>query len=135
GCLPYTVVTPQRGSRARSGHASSPECAAGADCAPLHRRTCKLPLRIRPKPRAKACVGDGCPRGSEQAGVPPALVHIPDRAAQYLGELPDFGYPGSDLGGAPCIEATGGAQVVSCRALVQIPPPPIVTLLKVLTQA
>ncbi|XP_018596628.2 uncharacterized protein LOC108927683 [Scleropages formosus] len=132
---PYTVVTPQRGSRARSGHASSPECAAGADCAPLHRRTandtgdcrgieCKLPLRIRPKPRAKACVGDGCPRGSEQAGVPPALVHIPDRAAQYLGELPDFGYPGSDLGGAPlgvqltCDVKPGENEVPSEDALV-----------------
>lgn len=57
---------------------------------------CRLPLRIRTKPRARPCPPDGCRPGSDDAPV-----HVPDRAAQFLGEFPDIGYPSSELGGAP----------------------------------
>ncbi|KAL4630944.1 hypothetical protein GN956_G15222 [Arapaima gigas] len=127
---PYTVVAPPRGAKSRSGHVSGPEC-PGPDCVPRQRHSandtgdcrgieCKLPLRIRPKPRARTCVGDGCPRGSEQR----APVLVADRAAQYLGELPEFGQPGSDLGGAPlgvqltCDIKPGENEVPSEDALV-----------------
>lgn len=59
---------------------------------------CRLPLRIRPKARAVACVGEGCLAGSEES-VPP--LHLSDRAAQFLGDFPEFGYPSSELGAAP----------------------------------
>lgn len=57
---------------------------------------CRLPLRIRTKPRVRPCPPDGCGPGSDDAPM-----HIPDRAAQFLGEFPDIGYPSSELGGAP----------------------------------
>lgn len=57
---------------------------------------CRLPLRIRTKPRVRLCPPDGCVPGSDDAPV-----HVPDRAAQFLGEFPDIGYPSSELGGAP----------------------------------
>lgn len=57
---------------------------------------CRLPLRIRTKPRVRPCPPDGCGPGSDDAPV-----HVPDRAAQFLGEFPDIGYPSSELGGAP----------------------------------
>lgn len=66
---------------------------------------CRLPLRIRPKARAKSCVGEGCLAASEESAsstssqLPP--VHLFDRAAQFLGDFPEFGYPSSELGGAP----------------------------------
>lgn len=65
---------------------------------------CRLPLRIRTKPR-RSCVGEGCPAASEEsvfsaAGqLPP--VHLPDRAAQFLSDFPEFGYPSPEVGGAP----------------------------------
>lgn len=51
---------------------------------------CKLPLRMRQKP--KPCVGDGCVThaGDEGRGHS-SPVHVTDRAAQFLDELPDFG--------------------------------------------
>lgn len=68
---------------------------------------CRLPLRIRPKPRAKSCVGEGCLTASEESvsssssssQLPP--VHLSDRAAQFLGDFPELGYPSPELGGAP----------------------------------
>lgn len=66
---------------------------------------CRLPLMIRPKARIKSCVGDGCLAVSEESvssaasQLPP--VHLSDRAAQFLGDFPEFGYPSSELGGAP----------------------------------
>lgn len=57
---------------------------------------CRLPLRIRNKPRVRPCPPDGCGPGSDDAPI-----HVPDRAAQFLGEFPDIGYPSSELGGAP----------------------------------
>lgn len=67
---------------------------------------CRLPPRIRPKPRAKSCVGEGCLTASEESvssaaasQLPP--VHLSDRAAQFLGDFPELGYPSPELGGAP----------------------------------
>lgn len=67
---------------------------------------CRLPLRIRPKPRVKSCVGEGCLAASEESASStssqfPPPVHLFDRAAQFLGDFPEFGYPSSELGGAP----------------------------------
>lgn len=67
---------------------------------------CRLPLRVRPKARAKSsCVGDGCLDASEEsvstASQLPPPVHLSDRAAQFLGDFPEFGYPSPELGGAP----------------------------------
>ncbi|XP_034038460.1 uncharacterized protein LOC117521235 [Thalassophryne amazonica] len=54
---------------------------------------CKLPLLVR----QKSCVGNSCPAvGGDEGRTSP--VHVTDRAAQFLDELPDFG---SDLGGSP----------------------------------
>lgn len=122
---PYTGVQPQRGrhsdntresARIRASEVFSSGC-TGADCVTPQKQLqtindtrdckgieCKLPLRIRSKPRAKSCVGEGCLASSEDAAAAashPPLIHLPDRAAQFLGEFPEFGYPSSDLGGAP----------------------------------
>ncbi|XP_056440684.1 uncharacterized protein nell3 [Gadus chalcogrammus] len=81
---------------------------------------CKLPLRIRLQPRPKPCVGDACLAGSEE-GQP---VHLRDRAAQFMGEMPEFGYPSSELGGAPlgvqltCDIKPGENEVPSEDALI-----------------
>ncbi|XP_048121837.1 uncharacterized protein nell3 [Alosa alosa] len=90
---------------------------------------CKLPLRIRLKPRPRACAGDGCLSGSDDDDVAaatshPTLVHMPDRAAQFLGDLPDFGNPVSDQGSAPlgvqltCDIKPGENEVPSEDALI-----------------
>lgn len=82
---------------------------------------CRLPLRIRPKARAKSCVGDGCVAAPEDQ-LPP--VHLSDRAAQFLGDFPEFGYPSSELGGAPlgvqltCDIKPGENEVPSEDALI-----------------
>lgn len=85
--------------------ASGPAC-AGTDCITTKRPQaindtrecrgleCRLPLRIRTKHRLKPCLSEDC--GGEEGPV-----HVSDRAAQFLGEFPDIGYPASDLGGAP----------------------------------
>ncbi|XP_051970703.1 uncharacterized protein LOC127634963 [Xyrauchen texanus] len=63
---------------------------------------CRLPLRIRPKPRPRPCAGDGCVPGTNQ----PPLMHVADRAAQFLGEFPDIGYPASELGAPLGVQLT-----------------------------
>ncbi|KAI9516746.1 hypothetical protein NQZ68_013803 [Dissostichus eleginoides] len=81
---------------------------------------CRLPLRIRPKARAKSCVGEGC--SSEESQLPP--VHLSDRAAQFMGDFPEVGYPSSELGGAPlgvqltCDIKPGENEVPSEDALI-----------------
>lgn len=51
---------------------------------------CKLPTRMRQKP--KPCTGDGCPtHGGDDGRGGSSPVHVTDRAAQFLDELPDFG--------------------------------------------
>lgn len=51
---------------------------------------CKLPLRMRQKP-TKPCVGDGCGSHGDDGRGNTSPVHVTDRAAQFLDELPDFG--------------------------------------------
>ncbi|KAM8881162.1 uncharacterized protein nell3 [Synchiropus picturatus] len=97
------------GSWTRSSEASPPGCVDG-DCTPKVPQQsndtrdckgleCRLPLRIRPKPRGRTCLGEGCGAGSEErAQFPP--VHLSDRAAQFLGDFPEFGNPSPELGAA-----------------------------------
>ncbi|XP_062335966.1 uncharacterized protein nell3 [Osmerus eperlanus] len=143
----YTVVHPHRvrhsdntreNARTRAPEVPSPEC-TGADCVTPPRQLqtindtrdckgieCKLPLRIRLKPRPKPCVGEGCLASSEDAAdaSQPSPVHMQDRAAQFLGEFPEFGYPASELGGAPlgvqltCDIKPGENEVPSEDALI-----------------
>ncbi|XP_056306131.1 uncharacterized protein nell3 [Danio aesculapii] len=58
---------------------------------------CRLPLRIR-----RPCAGEGCVPGTSQ----PPLVHVADRAAQFLGEFPDIGYPASESGAPLGVQLT-----------------------------
>ncbi|KAG5850437.1 hypothetical protein ANANG_G00082430 [Anguilla anguilla] len=138
---PYTIIHPQRGDsdlRRESARRRPSEVSygcTGADCVTPQRQPsndsrecrgieCRLPLRIRPKPRPRPCVGERCPAGSEDTGSQPTLVHMADRAAQGLGEFPDFGYPASELGGAPlgvqltCDIKPGENEVPSEDALI-----------------
>lgn len=116
------VVQPQRGRHSESARESARMQTSevfgagctGADCVTPQKQLqafndtrdckgieCKLPLRIRPKPRPKYCVGEGCQADDAAASSQPSPVHMPDRAAQFLGEFPEFGYPASELGSAP----------------------------------
>ena len=90
GCHDGTCGSPPQAPSQRHIHTANDT----RDCRGIE---CKLPLRIRLQPRPKPCVGDACLAGSEE-GQP---VHLRDRAAQFMGELPEFGYPSSELGGAP----------------------------------
>lgn len=128
----YPAVQPLRGRHGGSSGSGSgtriratevlPAGCTDADCAALVKQfqptndtrdcrgiECRLPLRIRPKPRAKSCVGEGCLAGSEESVSSAAAaaasqhppVHLSDRAAQFLGDFPELGYPSPELGGAP----------------------------------
>ncbi|XP_044194772.1 uncharacterized protein nell3 [Thunnus albacares] len=142
----HPVVQPLRGRHSDSGTRMRapevlPEGCTDAGCAALVKQLqptndtrdckgieCRLPLRIRPKPRAKSCVGEGCLADSEESAsstssqLPP--VHLFDRAAQFLGDFPEFGYPSSELGGAPlgvqltCDIKPGENEVPSEDALI-----------------
>ncbi|XP_066574180.1 uncharacterized protein nell3 [Amia ocellicauda] len=117
----------------RVSEAGSSGC-TGAHCGAEHARhndtsdckgiECKLPLRIRLRPRPRPCVGETCPSGPEDAHGQPTLVHMPDRAAQFLQEFPDFGYPASEVGGSPlgvqltCDIKPGENEVPSEDALI-----------------
>nr|XP_046227947.1 uncharacterized protein nell3 [Scatophagus argus]XP_046227948.1 uncharacterized protein nell3 [Scatophagus argus] len=85
---------------------------------------CRLPLKIRPRPRVKSCVGEGCLAGSEESASQLPPVHLSDRAAQFLGDFPELGYPSSELGGAPlgvqltCDIKPGENEVPSEDALI-----------------
>ncbi|XP_028660196.1 uncharacterized protein nell3 [Erpetoichthys calabaricus] len=115
GVDPNAVLNPQAGiltDSSGSHTANHPVTAcSGADCGAAVRQAanetrdcrgieCKLPLKIRlkPRPRPHPCFGEGCPTDALQSQ--PTVVHLPDRAAQFLGEIPDFGYPPVELGGA-----------------------------------
>lgn len=123
--VPYTIIQPQRGGavpvaagtddtrrpnpRTLTAEVYHPGCAGGncqtvsssrptsndgatRECKGIE---CKLPLRMRPK--SQPCVGDSCGTsgGEDGKGNP---VHVTDRAAQFLGEFPDFG---SERGTSP----------------------------------
>ncbi|XP_034022281.1 uncharacterized protein si:ch211-37e10.2 [Thalassophryne amazonica] len=125
-----------RSGRTRAHEAVPASCADGVcagklfqpandtrDCKGIE---CRLPVRIRPRPRARACVGEGCLVGTEDSAAasqnPP--VHLSDRAAQFLGDFPEFGYPSSELGSAPlgvqltCDIKPGENEVPSEDALI-----------------
>ncbi|XP_038574523.1 uncharacterized protein si:ch211-252f13.5 [Micropterus salmoides] len=116
---PYTIIQPQPGSFAQQAGTDGsrrtnprtitaevfhPGCAGGTCPTTVSHRPpsddsatreckgigCKLPLRMRQK--QKPCVGDGCGthRGDDGRGNS-SPVHVTDRAAQFLDELPDFG--------------------------------------------
>lgn len=82
---------------------------------------CKLPLRIRMKSRGRVlCTGEGCPPAEGQQGV----VRLSDRAAHFIGEVPEFQYANAELGGAPlgvqltCDIKPGENEVPSEDALI-----------------
>lgn len=116
---PYTIIQPQQGGfqpnagadgtrrtnpRTITAEVFHPGCAGGTCPTTIsHHPTgddsaareckgigCKLPLRTHQKP--KPCVGVGCgaPAGDERRGNS-SPVHVTDRAAQFLDELPEFG--------------------------------------------
>ncbi|XP_024247889.1 uncharacterized protein si:ch211-252f13.5 [Oncorhynchus tshawytscha] len=120
--VPYTIIQPHRGGTATSdtqkenprsitAEVYHPGCKGGNCQASQPRPTrtesvpreckgieCKLPLRMRPKPKPQPCIGDSCVTGGgeDPRGQQPPLVH--DRAAQFLGEFPEFG---SERGSSP----------------------------------
>ncbi|XP_069047370.1 uncharacterized protein nell3 isoform X2 [Lepisosteus oculatus] len=134
---PNTIPHSPRGGseKTRSGAADGSSGCTGTDCVspawPTSNDTreckgieCKLPVRMRLKPRptkAHQCVGESCPG---DAHGQPSPVHIADRAAQFLGEFTDFGYPPSEFGGAPlgvqltCDIKPGENEVPSEDALI-----------------
>ncbi|XP_029444529.1 uncharacterized protein LOC115084169 [Rhinatrema bivittatum] len=81
---------------------------------------CRLPLRIRarPRPREPCATREGCSSAdSQQEG--PSPVRLSERAAQFLGELPDFAYPPSELGvQLTCDIKPGENEVPSEDALI-----------------
>ncbi|XP_069633451.1 uncharacterized protein [Haliaeetus albicilla] len=91
-------------------------CAANAtrrDCQGLE---CRLPPRLRPRPRGPGCAAaaEGCPE--------PALLRAAERAAQFAGD--DFAYAGPELGGGAlgvqltCDVKPGENEVPSEDALI-----------------
>lgn len=115
---PYTITQPQPGGftqrvgtdgmrtnpRTITAEVFHPGCAGGTCTTAVSRHPtsddsgtreckglgCKLPVRMRQKP--KPCVGDGCgAHGGADARGNPSPVHVTDRAAQFLEELPDLG--------------------------------------------
>ncbi|KAM3929602.1 uncharacterized protein RB166_007287 isoform 2-T2 [Leptodactylus fuscus] len=82
---------------------------------------CKLPLRIRLKSRSRVpCTGEGCAPAEGQQG----LVRLSDRAAHFIGEVPDLQFSNAELGGAPlgvqltCDIKPGENEVPSEDALI-----------------
>lgn len=115
---PYTIIQPQPGGFAQQAATDGrrtnprtitaevfhPDCAGGTCPTTISRHPtsddsatreckgigCKLPVRMRQKP--KPCVGDGCgTHGGDDGRGNSSPVHVRDRAAQFLDELPDFG--------------------------------------------
>lgn len=114
---PYTIIQPQPGGftqqadtdgrrtnpRTITAEVFHPGCAGGTCPTTMSRHTsddsttreckgigCKLPVRMRQKP--KPCVGDGCvAHGGDDGRGNSSPVHVTDRAAQFLDELPDIG--------------------------------------------
>ncbi|XP_078394187.1 uncharacterized protein nell3 [Cetorhinus maximus] len=90
---------------------------------------CRLPLRSRLKPKARGqCAGEHCSPapvglGAEVLGQP-SPIHMPDRAAQFIGEIPDLSYSTTELGGAAlgvqltCDIKPGDNEVPSEDALI-----------------
>ncbi|XP_033914955.2 uncharacterized protein LOC117435702 [Acipenser ruthenus] len=128
---PKTRTIQNRGTGCTGDDCVSPTGQANNDTRDCKGIECKLPLRIRLKPRPipHQCVGESCSSASAASAAAdvhgqPALVRVSDRAAQFLGEFPDFGYPASELGGAPlgvqltCDIKPGENEVPSEDALI-----------------
>ncbi|XP_026168456.1 uncharacterized protein LOC113133784 [Mastacembelus armatus] len=78
---------------------------------------CKLPPRMRQKP--KSCVGEGCgTHGGDNGRGNSSPVHVTDRAAQFLDELPDIGSESGALIQLTCDMKPGTNEVPSEDALV-----------------
>lgn len=78
---------------------------------------CKLPSRMRQK--HKPCIGDGCgAHGGDDGRGNPSPVHVTDRAAQFLDELPDFGSERGAWIQLTCDMKPGNNEVPSEDALV-----------------
>lgn len=125
--VPYSIYPPQTGRegsprqnpRSITAEVYNPGCSEG-DCATPKRLSrngtqeckgieCKLPLRVRSKPKPQPCVGEQCTAtsGSSEGRARSSVVHLPDRAAQFLGEFSDFT---SDLGSSIGIQLTCDAK-------------------------
>ncbi|KAG9276769.1 hypothetical protein AMEX_G9109 [Astyanax mexicanus] len=105
--LPVQSQRPRESLRTRLADVSGTGC-TGLDCVAMAESNstrecrgleCRLPLRIRQKPKARSCLGDGCATDGAAPGQP-TLIHVPDRAAQFLAEFTDASYPAAELGGA-----------------------------------
>ncbi|KAK2822034.1 hypothetical protein Q5P01_022099 [Channa striata] len=143
---PYTIIHPQKGGSGHQAAADGtrrtnprtitaevfhPGCAGGTCPTTVSNRPttddsatreckglgCKLPLRMSQKP--KACSGDGCDAhvGDERRGSS-SPVHVTDRAAQFLDELPDFGSERGTLIQLTCDIKPGTNELPSEDALV-----------------
>ncbi|CAN9503074.1 unnamed protein product [Ophioblennius macclurei] len=145
---PYTIVQPQQGGFTHSGSADGsrrtnprtitaevfhPGCAGGTCPTSVSHRTgddgtsaaardckgfgCKLPSRMRQK--HTSCVGDACgAHAGDDGRLGSSPVHVTDRAAQFLDELPDFGSERGAFIQLTCDMKPGNNEVPSEDALV-----------------
>ncbi|KAM6989340.1 uncharacterized protein LKV04_009027 [Tautogolabrus adspersus] len=143
---PYTIIQPQQGgftqqaetdgirrtnSRTITAEVFHPGCAGGTCPTTVsHRQNsedgatreckgigCKLPSMMRQK--SKTCVGDGCgAHGGDYDRENSSPVHVTDRAAQFLDELPDFGSERGAWIQLTCDMKPGNNEVPSEDALV-----------------
>lgn len=138
---PYTVIQPQHGGftqaagtdgtrrtnpRTITAEVFHPGCAGGTCPTTVsHRPTsddsatreckgigCKLPSRMRQR-NGKLCVGDGCSTQGDDGRGSASPVHVTDRAAQFLDELPDLGSQRGAWIQLTCDMKPGGYQFAS----------------------
>ncbi|XP_034559901.1 uncharacterized protein si:ch211-252f13.5 [Notolabrus celidotus] len=143
---PYTIGQPQNGgftqqvdtdgtrrtnSRAITAEVFHPGCAGGTCPTTMsHHQTsddsatreckgigCKLPSRMRQKP--KSCVGEGCgAHGGDYGRENSSPVRVTDRAAQFLDDFSDFGSERGAWIQLTCDMKPGTNEVPSEDALV-----------------
>lgn len=92
--LQHTAVATRDAGESCSGCTTSAPNGTIRDCKGIE---CRLPLRIRQKPRPVVQTIP-CPLNQEEDCSKPTLVRVTERAAQFIGE--DLAYTASDLGGA-----------------------------------
>lgn len=82
---------------------------------------CRLPPRMRSKPRGRTCAGAGCAAAPElsASSSPRPPVRLSDRAALFLGDFPDPEHPAPEVGGAPL-----GVQLTCDIKAGLLPPSP-----------
>ncbi|XP_029971014.1 uncharacterized protein LOC115405549 [Salarias fasciatus] len=142
---PYTILQPQPGGfthavssdgarrtnpRTITAEVFHPGCAGGTCPTTVSQRTaedgaardckgfgCKLPPRMRQK--HTSCVGDACgAHAGDDGRLGSSPVHVTDRAAQFLDELPDFGSERGAFIQLTCDMKPGNNEVPSEDALV-----------------